>query len=240
MVGVINVPVKIYKIQRSGRVHLTNLHAKDKGAVGHKNYCKVCKNEVAREEIVKGYKISKDKYVTFTQEEVEKIKSVVGGLQVKGVIDWFADHHLVETTYLLLPDKHGAKTYKLLQLALSRAGKCVVGSYSTHDVEHLAIIRPYNKLLLLDLIYFPEDVVDLSAIEAEDAEVTEKEVDLCTQLMEKLAGETDFDYHSQSSTLKQRLEEIIVSKLEGKEVVERKEPVVQENLEKVLKEALLK
>lgn len=74
-VGLLYIPVGLYKTTRDISISFNQLCKDSKERVRYKKYCPSCDKEVKNEDIIKGYEYEKDKYVTFTQDEIEKIKT---------------------------------------------------------------------------------------------------------------------------------------------------------------------
>src|SRR6266850_3476541 len=73
--GLVSIPVRLFPATRSKAVSFNLLHAKDKSRIQQKIYCPVDDAIVDRSELVRGYQIEKGVYVTFTEEELEKLEA---------------------------------------------------------------------------------------------------------------------------------------------------------------------
>ncbi len=74
-VGLLYIPVGLYKTTRDISVSFNQLCKDTKERVRYKKICPSCNKEVSSDEIIKGYEYEQDKYVTFTEDELEKIKN---------------------------------------------------------------------------------------------------------------------------------------------------------------------
>lgn len=240
-VSILNIPVKVYSIQRGTKITFHNIHRGcdgEPGMVGYRLYCKKCGKELGRDEVGKGFRVGKQ-IIPLSDEEVEGIRGLVSGFRMIGVCRFRYDHCLVDKTYLLLPDekRSGGKAYRLLNECLSSLRANLVGIYSTHDSEHVAVVRPYGDKLLMDALYFSDEVLDLTRVHVAEAEVSERERELMMQLLEKL--QTRFEYSEHHSSLKRRLEEIVSAKMRGEEVkIPKEREAEKEELIKQLEKAL--
>jgi len=109
--GLVNVPVKLYSATRSKDVRFNQLHAKDGARIRQKRVSSTNGEEVPLDEIVKGYEISPDTYVTITSEELEAIAPKASRLiEIEEFVDLDEiDPLFYESSYYLVPDKVGAK-----------------------------------------------------------------------------------------------------------------------------------
>lgn len=74
-VGLLYIPVGMYKTTRNASISFNQLCKDSKERIRYKKYCPSCDKEIKNEDIVKGYEYEKGKYVTFTSDELEKIKT---------------------------------------------------------------------------------------------------------------------------------------------------------------------
>ena len=71
--GLLNVPVKLYSAVSSKAIRFRELRAKDGSRVRHKRVAEADNEEVAYEDLVKGYEITPDQYVVLSREELEQL-----------------------------------------------------------------------------------------------------------------------------------------------------------------------
>lgn len=233
--SILKIPLKIYTLQRGNSSYFNEIHSECKGQIGRKKVCKVCNKEVPKEDVLKGYKLGND-YVTFTEGELKTLNAVSETFELLGFAQLHIDSMFVDKTYLLKPDKL-SKYYHLLRESLSATAKSLVGKFTFRNKQHIAIVRPYQQFLLLDLLFFAEEIADLSKIEIESAEITEKELGLGIQLIEKVGN--NFKYGTIRNDYKERLEQLIERKLNGEEIaVTTEKPIAEANLEGELEKAL--
>lgn len=74
-VGLLYIPVGLYKTTRNASISFNQLCKDSKERIRYKKYCPSCDKEIKNEDIIKGYEYEKGKYVTFTSDELEKIKT---------------------------------------------------------------------------------------------------------------------------------------------------------------------
>jgi DNA end-binding protein Ku len=198
-------------------IDFTMLHKKDTSPIRYARICKEEGKEVAWEDIVKGYEYEEGKYVVFTPEQLDELgaeKSSTIDIQqfVKG---GEIDIRYFDKPYYLEVVKGGEKAYALLRKALQDSGMLAVATYVMHEREHLAVIKPVDRMLVLTQMRFPSDIRSGDSLtKPTDKEVTERELEIAVKLIKQ--GTRPFipeDYHD---TYTEELEEKIKAKLKGK------------------------
>src|SRR5438270_789390 len=115
--GLVSVPVKLFSATSPKEVHFNMLHDKDGARIQQKRVCSVDGKEVPWEHIVKGFEISKGRYVMVTREELESFNPrATKAIEIEDFVDLTQiDPIYYESTYYLLPDKGASKPYALLE-----------------------------------------------------------------------------------------------------------------------------
>src|SRR6185312_17254382 len=148
--------------------------------IQQKIYCPVDDAIIDRSELVRGVEVEKGRYVTFTDEELKALEArnehsidITEFLPIEKV-----DPLYFEDSYYLGVDGNAAKAYRLLADAMAQSKRVALGRYTMHGKEHLVMLRPYEKGLMLHTIYYADEVrpaadVDQAAGEpAREAELT--------------------------------------------------------------------
>jgi DNA end-binding protein Ku len=223
--GLVNVPVRLYAAVQSRDVRFHQLHGKDKARVRQQRVCLADGQEVSYDELVKGYEVSPDRYVTVTDEELEGIApKATRSIEIEEFVDAAElDPMLYEHSYLLLPERSGVKPYALLLEAMRSSDKVALGRVVLRTKQYLAAIRPTEDVLVLSTMVFADEVVDQGEIDGlggEDAD--ERELELARSLVASLAG--SFEVDTYQDDYRQRLLDLIEAKSKGIEVVHAPEP----------------
>jgi DNA end-binding protein Ku len=223
--GLVSIPVRFYSATKSEDIHFNLLHESCGNRVNRKWWCPYHEEIVSSDELVRGYEVSKNKYVTFTDEEIEALETDDNrALDITEFVDLHEiDPVFFEKAYYLGPAPGGGKTYKLLAAAMKKHDKVAVARWVAAGKEHLVVVRPYEKGLVLHTMYYADEVRDFSAIDIEDAPVREKEVALAEMLIDELT-EKKFNPLQFKDEYRERLLDRIKAKAHGKAiVVEEKE-----------------
>jgi DNA end-binding protein Ku len=219
--GLVNVPVKLYSAVSKKTVRFHQLHEKDGVRIQQKRVCPADGDEVAFDQIVKGYEITPDQYVVVTPEELEAIEprktktiDIEDFVDLEDIDPIFYDH-----PYYLLPGTGAAKPYKLLVTAMHDASKVAIARVVIRQKEQLVAIRPTGDILTMETMNFADEVIPHDRFdEAPDADVdtNKREVDMARQLIESLSAE--FDPSKYTDTYRERVLQLIEQKAEGKEI----------------------
>ncbi len=226
------VPVKVYSAVSRKDVRFNQLHGEDGGRIQQKRVCSVDGEEVPYEEIVKGYEITPEQYVVVTPEELEALDpKKTKTIDIEDFVDLaeidplFYDH-----PYYVLPDKAGAKPYKLLVQAMEESSKVAIARVVIRTKEQLVAIRPVNGILAMETMNFADEVIDPDKFDEkpdDDIDTAEREVEMARQLIDSLS--TDFDASKYQDTYRERVLDLIEQKAQGKEIavqpVEEPQPV---------------
>ena len=190
--GLVSIPVKLYTATSSQNVHFNQLHNKCGGRLKQKLYCPVDDEYVERDDIVKGYEVAKNQYVQFSGEELNALEAEKSHTLdlVEFVPEDSVDLIYVEKSYYLGPDKGGDKAFNLLTKAMRRTGRIAVGRYRSHGKEHLVLLRPYKKGLILHHVYHANEVRAYDEVElGADQRFSDSEEALADQLISSLSTE---------------------------------------------------
>ena len=192
--GLVHIPVEIVPAEdRQEKVSFHLLDSKDKSRVRYKRVNENTGKEVEWEDIVKGYEVQKDKYVIFTEEDLDTIEAESNKSLA---IDVFVDksefsNTFFETPYYLIPGKGGEKAYVLLERALEQSGKLAVIQAVLRNREQLGVIYAEGGGLVLDVIRYPKElksIDDVLPASISKIKISEKETAMARQLLKQMSG----------------------------------------------------
>ncbi len=217
--GLVSIPVRFYTATKSEDIHFNLLHESCGTRVNRKWWCPHHEKIVDSDELIRAYAISKSKYVTFTDEEIETLETDDNrALEITEFVDLHEiDPLMFEKAYFLGPSPGGGKTYRLLSQAMKKQDKVAVARWVAAGKEHLVVMRPYEKGLVLHTMYYADEVRDFGAIDLEEGPVKEKEVALAEMLINELT-EKKFDPLQFKDEYRARLLQRIKAKSQGKTI----------------------
>lgn len=218
--GLVSIPVRLFAATHpKASISFDLLHAKDGSRLKQQYVCAKDGEKVERDEMVKGYEFAKDHYVTFTADELKALEQFAS--QTIDITEFVpaseVDPVYFDKAYLLGPNTGGGKAYKLLALALERSGKAALARYAARGKQYLVLIRARAGRLVMQQLYYADEVHPLDEIEVTDTYVSEQEVKLALQLIEQTSSEK-FDPKKYEDAVKKRVVEAIERKLQGHEI----------------------
>jgi DNA end-binding protein Ku len=218
--GLVSIPVRLYSAtQPASAISFNLLHEKDGARLKQQYVCSQCGEKVERDQMVKGYEFTKDRYVRFTAEELKALEEIASQTidiaEFVPASDVDAVHY--EKAYYLAPEKGGAKAYRLLSEAMRRSGKAALARYAARGKQYLVLIRPRDGRLVMQQLFYADEVRPFDEVPVDEAEVKEQEVQLALQLVEQIAGDR-FDPGKYEDAVKKRTLEAIERKVEGQEI----------------------
>jgi len=218
--GLVSLPVKIYSTGESGRKVSFNMIWKERGVRVRQQYIDPADGTVVpKDEIVKGYEFAKDQYVLFTKEELEVVEAPKSDeIEIVSFVPADTVGRLYfNKAYYLGPDKGGARAYRLLSAALQETGRVAIAKHATRGKQYIVMIRPHEDGLLLEQLYYAEEIRSFDEVPLEDGDVNEAELALATQLIEQAVAET-FDAAAFKDEVREKTLELIQQKVDGQEI----------------------
>jgi DNA end-binding protein Ku len=223
--GLISIPVRLYSAVESKSIKFHLLHAKDGGRVRNKRVCSKCGEEVAWDDLVKGYEYARDHYVTFDDEELEALD--VDSVNAIDVVTFVPlsdiDPIYYDKTYYVAPEASGLKAYKLLADALEAEGQVGIAKVALRDKEHLSTIRLKDDVFVLETMHWPDEirVADFEELQRK-VDVRDPEVKMARQLIQQLSGK--FEPEQFQDEYRERLQALAEKKVEGEEITVAAQP----------------
>jgi DNA end-binding protein Ku len=194
--ALVSIPVEIYSATKSGAsIAFHQVHEPSGKRI---KYEKVVPGigPVDRDEIVKGYEVSKGHYVLLDQEEIEAVKlesrKTLDLVQFVDIGDIDAMYY--EKPYYVVPaDDLAEEAFVVLRDALRKAKKVGIGQLAMRGQEYVVAIKPCGKGMLLETLRYADEVNKANSYfrEIGDAKPDPDLLDLASTLIEKKAG--DFD-----------------------------------------------
>jgi DNA end-binding protein Ku len=221
--GLVTVPVGLFTAVRSKDVRFRQLHARTNAPVKQRRVDAETGDEVAFDDIVKGYEVSEGSYVVVDRDELAELDPEASrSIEILDYVDQEdIDPLHYDRPYHLGPDgEHATKPYKLLTEAMEAAGKVAIARFVMRDKEHLAAVRARNGRLVLSTMHFADELVDPADLgideQLEGVSANEREVAMAEQLIESMS--TDFEPEEYRDEHRERLIAFLEAKAEGSQV----------------------
>jgi DNA end-binding protein Ku len=234
--GLVTVPVRLYSAVNRKTVRFHQLSGKSGVRIAQKRVDPSTGDEVAYEDIVKGFELTPDRYVVIEPGELETLQpkktktiEIEDFVELSDIDPIYYDH-----PYYLAPGAGGGKPYRLLVEAMRETDRVAIARVVIRSKEALVALRPMDDHVLgMSTMLFPDEIVDADSIDeiagTADVEVTDRELDIAKQLVESLAG--PFDSSKYHDTYRQDVLDLIERKAAGEEIAvqpatdEEEEPV---------------
>jgi DNA end-binding protein Ku len=220
--GLVNVPVKLYTATQQKDVRFHQFQKDTGKRVHNKRVAEGSDDEVAYDDIVKGYEVHKGEFVIVTPDELEAVAP--GRSSTIDIEDFVEladiDPMYYERTYYVGPaNDAAARTYRLLVDAMADTGKAAVGRFVMRTKEYLAALRADDGLLVLETLFFADEIRDAHDVvgPVKRAKVGDREQRIARQLIDSMA--TEWDPTRYADTYRERVLDLIERKASGEEVV---------------------
>jgi DNA end-binding protein Ku len=239
--GLVSVPIRLFAAARESHVSFNQVHAVCGTRTKQQLFCPTCERVVERSEIAKGYPVGKDSYVLVTSEELKTLEAEssedMNILQFVKLSD--VDPLYYQTSYYTAPEASGRRAYALLMKGMQQMEVAAIAKVTMHQREQVALIRPYDRGLVLHTLYYPEEVREVSEYgDQGEIDLQAQEVELAEQFIQRLIAKFDpnhFKDEYQAKVLK-----LIESKEAGMTPAAKEQPVRKRGQVIDLMEALKK
>jgi DNA end-binding protein Ku len=214
--GLVNVPVRLFAATQEHDIRFHQVHAADGGRIKMKRVCSVCGEEVAWDQLAKGYESADGRQVMLTDEDFTELPLNTG--REIDVMEFVpadqVDPVLFDKTYFLEPEARATKPYVLLREALEATDRMAVVKVALRQRETLAVLRVRDKAIVMQTLLWPDEVraADFDVL-ATDVELRPAELAMAQSLVESLAA--DFDPDQYEDDYAKAVTALVDAKLEG-------------------------
>jgi DNA end-binding protein Ku len=227
--GLVNVPIKLYSAVSKKTVRFHQINSETGNRISQKRVDAATGEEVAYENLVKGYELTRDQYVIIEPDELDALDPEKSRtIDIEDFVDLAEiDPVYYDHPYYLVPDKGAAKAYGLLLSAMQESGRVAIARVVLRSKEQLVAIRPAQDgtVLMMETMIFADEVVGRDALdglpEAEELQVSDREVAMAQQLIESLV--TDFEPSRYKDEYREKVLQLIEAKAEGAEIISQPE-----------------
>jgi DNA end-binding protein Ku len=242
--GLVTIPVSLYPAVKREELKFRLLRKSDLSPVNYKRVAEADGKEVPWDQIVKGYEYEQGEFVVIKEEDFARID--VEATQTVNILNFVAlnevDPLLFYKPYYLEIGKGGDKAYVLLRDALVESGKIAIALVVIRTRQHLAAVKPQERGFMLELMHFPEELVDASKFKQPvDKAAGKAEMQMAKHLIQSMTSKWDpGQYTDQYHKL---LKKVIEEKIEhgGKELpapAKKKKPANVVDLMSVLQQSI--
>ena len=227
--GLVNVPVNLYTAIKP-EIHAMNyLRRDDLCPISYRKVCRATGEEVPFKDIVKGYEYREGDFVVLDDSDFHKADvKRTSAIEVAAFVDESeVDPKYIEKPYYLEPQNKAHTAYALFRDAMAKSGKVGIGLFVLRDREHLVMLKPEGRAIMLIQLRFAATIRDVSALDLPGSiDVPKAQMELALELVKKFGG--SFEPESFKDTYAASLQAIIAAKAKGKAVHVRKEEAPRE------------
>lgn len=218
--GLVSIPVKIYSTgEPSHELHFHLIHA-GCGERLHQQYVCPIHGKVERDDMIKGYEITRGSFVELSNSELRALDAVASDdIAIQEFVPAAAvDPLFIERSYYLGPGKSGERAFQLLREALAKADLVAIAVYAARGKQYIVEVRPYETGLLMHQLRYPDEIKPWSEVPAaKAARPAPAELALARQIIDQLRHET-FDPTRYKDEVKARVRALIATKAKGGEI----------------------
>jgi DNA end-binding protein Ku len=220
--GLVNVPVKLHTATEEKDVSFHQLVEKTGDRIRNKRVSEKSGREVDFKDIVKGYEVSKGRFVVVTPEELESVDP--GPRRTIEIEDFVRleeiDPIYFAKTYHLAPGSGdgASRAYALLREAMTKSDRVAIGRFVMRTKQYLVALRPMDKVLTLTTLYFADEVRDWRDLDLPGAvKLQPRELEIAERLIDSLT--TKWKPEKYEDTYRTRVLKLVKDKARGKEIV---------------------
>jgi len=216
--GLVSVPVKLY-VSASDEALKFNLLTPSKNRIKQQNVDSVTGDVVEYDSLLKGYEFAKSQFVTFTSDELDTL--ALPSTKTITIQEFVPasdiDQIQVDKSYYCGPDKGGDKGYCLLAQVMKKKGVVAIAKWSTKGKEHLVALRPYGDRLVVQVLFYANEVRNFEEVTVIPCLVTPSEMELAEKLVAHLTSKA-FESHRYEDEYAKAVKAAVEEKVAGKEI----------------------
>ena len=189
--------------------------------------------EVANEDIVKGYKVDTDTYIEMTKDELDDIALEsthtieIDEFVPKADID---NRYLIRPYYLVPDGKVGHDAFAVIRETVKSLNKVAIGRVVLTNREHIIALEPLGKGLMGTLLRYPYEVRSENDYfdDIQDVKITKDMLELAKHIVEQKSG--DFEPENFEDHYEEALIDLINKKRAGVQIPAKAAPKASGNV----------
>jgi len=216
--GLVSVPVRMVGATESKELRFHFLDKHDLQPIAYDKVRRDTGKHVDNDDIVRGFEVEKGRYVPLDDEDLDRLDvELTKTIDICDFVDLDEiDPIYFRKAYYLEPQDGAEKPYRLLTRALEETGKVAIAKIVIRNKQHLAALRPSNGTLVLETMYYADEVRQPERVGG--GRLAKPEVELAKSLVENLSAK--FDPNKYDDTYRKELLQLLRAKAKGKELPE--------------------
>jgi len=220
--GLVSVPVRLVGATESKELRFHFLDKHDLQPISYDKVRRDTGEHVDSEDIVRGFEVEKGRFVPLEDEDLDRLDvELTKTIDICDFVDLEEiDPIYYRKAYYLLPQEGGEKPYRLLTRALEETGKVGIAKVVIRNKQHLAALRPFEKVLVLETMYYADEVRQPEKVDGR-VQLQKPEVEMAKSLVENLSE--PFKPEKYDDTYRKELLDLLRAKAKGKPLPEPEE-----------------
>ena len=220
--GLVSVPVRMFPATESKELRFHFLDKEDLTPIAYEKVRRDDREPVDPDHIVRGFEIEKGRYVPLEEEDLDRLDiELTHSIDICDFVSLDEiDPVYYRKAYYLLPQEGAEKPYRLLVRALDETGKVGIAKVVIRNKQHLAALRTYEGVLLLETMYYADEVRDPQSLDGDigSTRVQKAEVEMAKSLVENLSD--TFKPEKYDDQYRKELLDLIKAKAKGQPLPE--------------------
>jgi DNA end-binding protein Ku len=232
--GLVNIPIKMFTAVSRKSVSFNQIDTRTGSRIQYRKVSAADGEEVASEQIAKGYQLSSGEYVLVGDDELAVLDpEATRTIDIEQFVDLEEiDPIYYDSPYYIAPDKAARKPYALLTRAMEEEGKVALARFVMRSKQYLAALRPKDGVLVMSTMVYADEVNDPKELgefdDVAEVDVSDRELRMASQLVESLTE--PFEPERFEDTYRNQVLELIERKAAGEELVAPPTPVAEEKV----------
>jgi len=196
--GLVNIPVGLFTAEERDEVNFRQLDRRNMSPIGYRKYNKESGAEVTQDEIVRGYEYEPGHYVVVSDDDVAQANPEASKtVEITDFVELGEiDPMYYDKPYFLAPIGKAGKGYALLRETLKRSKKVGIAKVVIRTRQYLAALMPVGKVLVLEILRYPEEIRSPDDLELPDEDLTAagvnpRELEMAERLVEGMTEPWD-------------------------------------------------
>ncbi len=225
--SLVTCPVALYTAtERTAEVHFNLINPKTNNRIRMQTVDSGTGKVVDRADLVRGFEVSKNKYILFEKDELDAVK-----LESTRIIDIeeFVDASTIDRIYWDQPyylapaGKTGLEAFAVIQEAMAKQNKVALGRLVLHNRERVCALEPRDTGILLTTLRTHDEIRDSGEIFDSNLPKPERSMlEIAQKIIEQ--QEAKFDPTEFKDRYEDALRDLIARKKKGQPVVAAEEP----------------
>jgi DNA end-binding protein Ku len=217
--GLVNVPIRLYSATENHDVQFRQVHREDGGRIKYQRVCSECGEQIAYDDIAKGYETEDGGMVVLDDSDFADLPSKTS--KEIGVVKFVPADQIdplwLDKSYYLEPDKSSVKPYLLLRDALESEQRVAIVTVSIRTRMTMAVLRVRDGVIVMQTMIWPDEIRKPDfAVLGDGAKASDQELKMAHLLIDQLAGDFEPDEYEDDYAL--ALKELVRAKVEGGEI----------------------